>query len=140
MVWTTPGTPIYRTFERDLGCRTPDGYMDWLSWLDGTSVGHTRLVFVRLCIAGGSTDRRNGYWIRIPSRWTFDGGYSDFNLIVANGHAREKSHELDIINKVRNTQVKMTINQAGPNSKYYLAFLQFPIRPLKGAWSVGRYL
>ena len=34
---------------------------------------------------------------RILSRWTFDGGYSDFNLIVGNGHAREKFHELNII-------------------------------------------
>ena len=57
--------------------------------------------------------------------WTLDGGYYGFNLIVASGHAHEKPHELNIIDKMRNTQIKMTVNQAGPDGKCYLVFLRF---------------
>ena len=39
---------IYKTLERAFGCRTSDGYMHWLSWLNGPSVGYTCLVFVKL--------------------------------------------------------------------------------------------
>lgn len=51
--------------------------------------------------------------------------YSDYNLIIANAVAREKLKEVGIIKDVRNNLVKMTIIQAGPDNRFYIAFLQF---------------
>ena len=51
--------------------------------------------------------------------------YSDFNLIVGNAVMRERLKEIEIIRKVRDNRVKMTITQAGPDNKFYIAFLQF---------------
>ena len=47
--------------------------------------------------------------------------YSDFNLIVANGVAREQMKETNIIKKVHDSPVKMTITQAG---RYYIGYLR----------------
>ena len=51
--------------------------------------------------------------------------YSDYNLINGNAVAREKMKELDLIKKIRNRHVKMTITPAGEDERFYLGFLQF---------------
>ena len=51
--------------------------------------------------------------------------YSDYNLINGNAIAREKLKELDLIKKVRNHRVKMTITPAGDGDNFYIGFLQF---------------
>ena len=109
---------IYKTLERDFGCKTPAGYMDWLSWLNGPSVGHVCLVFVKLCIAGGSTYRTSISWscfVRSPMNSTSS-------------------------TRIRNTQVKMTVNQAGPDGRYYLSCLlavsglDYNVHDLQNVW------
>lgn len=52
--------------------------------------------------------------------------YSDFNLIVGNGVAREKLNEVNTIDRIRATPIKMTVTQAGSHKDFYLAFLRFP--------------